>query len=252
MQPIGHPESSESKRRVKNLIEMSGLFEHLALLSPEAASEEAILRFHTPAYIDELKKLSDGSGGTTGEHVQFGPGSYEIATLSAGGVITALDQILQNSLRNAYTLVRPPGHPAESDRARGFCMLGNIPIAIKHAQEKYNIERVAVIDWDVHHGNGTESAFYDDPSVLTISIHEDGNFPADSGAIEDKGTGEGMGFNINIPLPPGSGIGAYSKVFESIILPALDIYQPELIIVASGFDASRYDPLGRMILSSEA
>lgn len=252
MQPIAHPESAESKRRVKNLIEVSGLLDQLTVLRPHVASEESVLRYHSRDYIEHLKQLSDGNGGVTGEEVQFGRGSYEIALLSAGGVIASMDAVLNQSVKNAYALVRPPGHHAEAELARGFCMLGNIPIAIKHAQTNYGLKRIAVVDWDVHHGNGTESAFYDDASVLTMSIHEEGNFPVDTGALEDNGVGEGLGFNINVPLPPGSGKGAYFETFESVILPALYAYRPEMIIVASGFDASRYDPLGRMLLSSQA
>lgn len=252
MQPMAHPESEESKRRVKSLLDISGLLAQLLPLQPEASSEESILRVHTPGYISELKSLSENHGGIIGEHVQFGRGSYPIAQLSAGGVMAAAKAIMQNKVRNAYALVRPPGHHAEADQARGFCLLANIPITIRQLQASYGLQRIAVVDWDVHHGNGTESIFYNDPSVLTISIHEDGNYPEESGLISDVGSGQGEGFNINVPLPPGSGIGAYNDVFESVVLPALNVYQPEMIIVASGFDASKYDPLGRMLLSSEA
>ncbi|NIB40751.1 class II histone deacetylase [Pseudomaricurvus alkylphenolicus] len=252
MQPMAHPESAESKRRVRNLVEVSELLPKLEVLQPEAASDDAIARVHTREYIEELKSLSDNHGGVTGEHVQFGRGSYDIAKLSTGGVMAAADAIMEQQVTNAYTLVRPPGHHAEADQARGFCLLANIPITIRHLQARYGLKRIAVIDWDVHHGNGTESIFYDDPSVLTISIHEDGNYPEDTGANSDRGKGDGEGFNINVPLPPGSGFGAYQKTFSSIVAPALQTYQPEMIIVASGFDASKFDPLGRMLLSSEA
>ncbi len=252
MQPYAHPESTESKRRIKNLLDVSGILNQLTQLEPYSASDEAILRVHTQEYLNELITLSKNNGGFTGEETQFGRGGYAIAQLSAGGVMAAADSIMQQKVDNAYALVRPPGHHAEVDRARGFCLLANIPITVRHLQHKYGLKRIAVVDWDVHHGNGTESIFYNDNSVLTMSIHEDGNYPEDAGSIEDTGVDAGEGFNINVPLPPGSGIGAYNQVFESVILPALEAYQPEFIIVASGFDASNFDPLGRMILGSEA
>ena len=152
---------------------------------------------------------------------------------------------------NAYALVRPPGHHAERDTGRGFCIFANVAIAATHARQVRGLERVAVVDWDVHHGNGTEHAFYDDPSVLTISIHQDNNYPPNSGAMTDTGSGAGQGYNINVPLPAGSGVGAYVATFERVVAPALRNYRPELIIVASGLDASAMDPLASMMMTSD-
>jgi acetoin utilization deacetylase AcuC-like enzyme len=151
---------------------------------------------------------------------------------------------------NAYALVRPPGHHAERDRGRGFCIFGNVALAAMHAREARGLSRVAIVDWDVHHGNGTEHAFYSDPTVLTISIHQDNNYPPGSGAITDIGSGAGMGYNINVPLPPGSGVGAYVATFEEVVAPALRGFRPELILVASGLDASAMDPLASMMMTS--
>jgi acetoin utilization deacetylase AcuC-like enzyme len=134
----------------------------------------------------------------------------------------------------------------------GFCLFGNAAIAVHHARQARGLERVAIVDWDVHHGNGTQSAFYDDPSVLTISLHQDGVFPPGSGPVEDIGEGPGAGYNLNVPLPPGSGNGAYAHAFREVVLPALDAFQPELIVVASGLDANAMDPLGRMMLTPRA
>jgi len=147
--------------------------------------------------------------------------------------------------------VRPPGHHATADASMGFCLFGNAALAIMHAQAVHKVKRVATVDWDVHHGNGTQSAFYDRDDVLTISLHQDGLFPAQSGGLEEVGTGRGVGFNLNIPLPPGSGNGAYIAAFEQVVIPALMRFKPELIVVPSGFDASGFDPLGRMMVSSE-
>lgn len=251
LQPMSHVESPESKRRIKNLIEASGLSEYLVPLQPKPATEEDILRYHTLPYIESLKAVSE-HGGPIGDETYCGRGSFDVALLAVGGAITALDSILNGQVKNVYALVRPAGHHAEPDKAKGYCLLGNGVIAVLVAKNKWGVGKVAVIDWDVHHGNSAEHAFYSRADVLTISIHQDGCYPADSGAVEDNGEGDGKGFNINIPLPPGSGIGAYVHTFEQVIVPALKEYKPELIIVSSGLDASAFDPMARMMLPSSA
>jgi len=168
-----------------------------------------------------------------------------------GGVIEAVDAVLGGRVENAYALVRPPGHHAERDRGRGFCIFGNIALAAKHALAARAVPRIAVVDWDVHHGNGTQDAFYDDPRVLTISIHQDRNYPFDSGFLAERGEGAGKGANINVPLPPGSGHGAYLATIEQVVVPALRAQEPSLVFVGCGFDASVADPLGRQMCTSE-
>jgi len=251
VQPLGHLENAEGKRRIRNLIEVSGLIDHLLLLKPRAATEDEVLRLHTREYVDRIKDESSKMGGDAGELTPFGPGSYEIALLAAGGCIAAVDAVVDGKVDNAYALVRPPGHHAERDTGRGFCIFANVAIAATHARQVRGLRRVAVVDWDVHHGNGTEHAFYDDPSVLTISIHQDNNYPPNSGAMTDTGSGAGKGYNINVPLPAGSGVGAYVATFERVVAPALRNYRPELIIVASGLDASAMDPLASMMMTSD-
>ncbi|MBS0395916.1 MAG: class II histone deacetylase, partial [Proteobacteria bacterium] len=149
-----------------------------------------------------------------------------------------------------YALVRPPGHHAEPDRGRGYCVFGNAVIAVRHAQRVHRLSRVAVVDWDVHHGNGTETAFLDDPSVLTISVHQDRCYPVDSGQLEVTGRGRAAYTNLNVPLPAGSGHGAYLAAFERAVVPALLRFRPELVVIASGLDANAMDPLGRMMATS--
>jgi acetoin utilization deacetylase AcuC-like enzyme len=190
-------------------------------------------------------------GGDAGELTPFGPGSYEIALLAAGGCLTAVEAVLAGTVNNAYALVRPPGHHAEKDQGRGFCIFANTALAAAHARQALGLSRVAIVDWDVHHGNGTEHAFYSDPTVLTISIHQDNNYPPRSGAIRDTGAGAGEGYNINVPLPPGSGVGAYVATFERVVAPALRAFRPELILIASGLDASAMDPLASMMMTSD-
>lgn len=250
-QPEPHVESPASKRRLRGLIEVSGLLGGLRDISPRPASNDELLRMHTPEYIDRIEALSDEAGGDAGESTPFGRGSAEIARLAVGGCLEGVDAVLGGEVENAYALVRPPGHHAESDMGRGFCLFGNSALAALHARQAGGLERVAIVDWDVHHGNGTEHAFYEDPSVLAISLHQDNLYPAGSGAVEDTGTGDGEGFNVNIPLPPGCGTGAYEHAFDRVVEPALRAFDPDLIIVACGFDAGAMDPLGRMILTSD-
>ena len=251
VEPLRHIENADGKRRLRNLVEVSGLLEQLVELKPRAATEAEILRLHTLDYVESIKKMSSDRGGDAGELTPFGPGSYEIALLAAGGCMTAVDAVMDGKVANAYALVRPPGHHAERDRGRGFCIFGNTALAALHARHARGLARVAIVDWDVHHGNGTEHAFYTDPSVLTISIHQDKNFPPDSGAITDTGAGAGEGLNINVPLPAGSGVGAYVATFERVVAPAIRAFGPELILVASGLDASAMDPLASMMMTSD-
>jgi acetoin utilization deacetylase AcuC-like enzyme len=250
VQPGDHPESAATKRRLLGLLEVSGLLDELVRIPPRPATIDELTSFHALAYVERVKQLSAGVGGEAGELAPVGTGTFEIAQLSAGGCLAAVDAVLKQEVRNAYCLVRPPGHHAESDRGRGFCIFANNVLAAKHARAVYGLTRIAIVDWDVHHGNSQEQAFLDDPTVLTISIHQDGYYPAGSGALEQNGCGRGIGTNINIPLPPGSGHGAYIDAFIRVVVPAVTRFRPELIIVSSGFDGSVIDPLGRMLCHS--
>jgi acetoin utilization deacetylase AcuC-like enzyme len=252
VEPGEHAESPASKRRLKNLVDATGTCDLLIDLTPRPATRDELLRVHTAEYLDEFARLSRERGGIAGHNAPFGPGSFEIARLSAGGCLAAVDAVLAGRVDNAYALVRPPGHHALADGGMGFCFFANVAIAARYAQDVWKAERVAIVDTDVHHGNGTEAAFYDDPSVLTVSIHQEDWFPAASGAVTDVGAGPGTGYNINIPLPAGCGEQAYMSALEEIVLPALDVFAPDLVIVASGYDASALDPLGRMLLRAQS
>ena len=250
VQPLitgGLPENPETKRRFKNLLELSGLAKDLLLLSAPRASVDDLLLVHTKDYIADFKEMSKNGGGELGKQVPFGPGGFQIASRSTGLVVTAVDAVLSGHLDNAYALSRPPGHHCLPDIPNGFCLLNNIAVAVRVAQASKKVTRVAIIDWDVHHGNGTEAIFYTDPNVLTISIHQDKNYPLDTGSEFDRGQGAGFGFNLNIPLPPGSGHLAYMAAMERLVEPSVRMFNPELIIIACGFDASGVDPLSRML-----
>ena len=253
VQPMasGLPENPETKRRLKNLIEVTGLADDLAMRQAPAASSEDLLRVHPATYLDAFKALSDKQGGEIGPRAPFGPGGFEIAALSAGLVTTALSAVLSGDLTNTYALARPPGHHCLPDFPNGFCLMANIAIAIKAAQVAGQCARVAVLDWDVHHGNGTEAISYDDGQVLTISIHQAHNYPLETGDANDTGTGPGLGANMNIPLPPGCGHATYIEVMQRLIAPALKRFKPDVIVVACGYDAAALDPLGRMLATAD-
>jgi acetoin utilization deacetylase AcuC-like enzyme len=195
--------------------------------------------------------MSDGEGGDVGLDAWVGAGSSEIAALAAGGVLAAVDAVIERQLSNAYALARPSGHHAGPDHGMGFCIFNNGVLGAMHAREVHGVEKIAILDWDVHHGNGAQAAFYDDPRVLTISVHQDGVFPPGSGAIREIGDGSGAGLNINVPLPPGSGRGAYRETFDRVVVPALRKFAPDFLLVASGFDANGFDPMSRQLLCSE-
>ncbi|WP_175650431.1 class II histone deacetylase [Pseudomonas sp. Marseille-P9899] len=248
----GHAESPETKRRLKSLLDVSGLTRQLQVRSAASATDEDLLRVHSAEYLQRFKAMSDAGGGELGPHAPIGPGSYEIAQLSAGLAMAAVDAVLAGEANNAYSLSRPPGHHCLADSAMGFCFLANIAIAVEAAKARRGLGKVAVIDWDVHHGNGTQSIFEDRGDVLTISLHQDGCFPAGYSGEEDRGRGAGLGANINIPLPPGSGHDAYLHAMQRMVIPALERFEPELIIVACGYDANAVDPLARMLLHSDS
>ncbi len=247
----GLPETAESKRRLKNLIDVTGLSAELVVRGAQPASHEDLLRVHPASYLTDFKALSDAEGGEMGRRTPFGKGGYEIAAQSAGLSIAALDAVLRGELRNAYALSRPPGHHCLPDYPNGFCLLANLALAIEAARAKGRAARFAVLDWDVHHGNGTEAIFYGDPEVLTVSIHQERNYPMDTGDFADRGTGAGMGMNLNIPLPAGTGHLGYLMAMDRLALPAIRAFAPDVIIIACGFDAAAIDPLGRMLATAE-
>ena len=249
---LSNAESALSKTRFRDLLSRSGLMDLLVQLPGRPARAEELERLHPPSHLERLRALSDAGGGEAGEATPIGPGSYEIAVRAAGGAISTVEAVVTGQVDQAYALVRPPGHHAEAEQARGYCLLGNTALAVLHARHALGVERVAVVDWDVHHGNGTEDAFYGDGSVLTISLHADELYPPGRGGADARGAGEGLGANINVPLPEGSGAGAYLAAMHEVVVPALRRFSPDLVVVASGLDASAFDPLGRQVLHSDA
>lgn len=233
---------------------VSGIMDKLTKIPARVATKSELCRFHTEKYHDRIKIESENQGGGEGGDVcHFGYGGYDIAALSTGGVLAAVEAVLEGRIDNAYCLVRPPGHHAVANRGMGFCLFNNIVLGALHARSlDKKIKKIAIVDYDVHHGNGTEDAFYNDPNTLFVSLHQDNNYPQSSGLISRTGGVGAEGTNINLPLPPGCGNGVYQYAFEKCVVPALEKFQPDFVFVSSGYDASYADPLGSMMLSSES
>lgn len=244
-------ESPESRRRLLNLLHRSGLVDQLTMLSPTPAEEAELELVHAPEYVARIRRLSQANGGEAGEYAAFGPGTFPIAALAAGAVRDGLRWVFEGAGRRAYALVRPPGHHAERDRGRGYCIFSNVAVGIRACQSQGVLDRVAVIDIDVHHGNGTEQAFWASPEVMTVSLHQDRCYPEDSGFPRESGAEGARGANVNVPLLPGSGLGAYLDAIDRIVEPVLRAQRPEVLVLAIGYDAGGLDPLGRMLLSAE-
>lgn len=252
VQPDRHAYDPEIARRFRNLLEMSGLAERLIHLKPRPATEAEIRRVHTQDHVDQIRALSAlPMGGDAGNLVPIPPGTFDVALLAAGGAITAVDAVMKGQVDNAYALLRPAGHHSTPNASMGFCVFSNAAIAGRHLLEVHGLDRIAYVDWDVHHGNGTQAAFYGEPRALTISIHQDRWYPTNDGFLDQLGEGAAKGTNINIPLPAGSGVGAYYAAYERVVIPALKAFRPDFIFVPSGFDAGAMDPLGRMMMHSE-
>ncbi len=214
---------------------------------PQPAKREFIERVHTAAHIDRIESLR-GQSAALDVDTAVSPGSVEAVYLGTGAAIDAVTAVVNSNAQRAFALVRPPGHHAEHDRAMGFCLFNNIAIAAAHARAELGCDRVLIVDWDVHHGNGTQQAFYGDPNVLFFSTHQHPLYPG-TGASDEIGTGDGAGYTVNVPLPPGFADAEYAAIFRQILVPIADSFAPNLVLVSAGFDAHRNDPLGSMALT---
>jgi acetoin utilization deacetylase AcuC-like enzyme len=212
------------------------------------ATDEQLARVHEPAYVESIGHLA-GRSGFLDSDTYLSPGSVPAARRAAGAAVALVDA-LHAGARLGFAVPRPPGHHALADRAMGFCLLNNIAVAAAHARS-LGYQRVLLLDWDVHHGNGTEAIFYGDPSVLFMSLHQYPNYPG-TGAATDTGQGDGRGRTVNLPLPPGGNDAAYAAAFERVVSPIIEQFAPDFALVSCGFDAHERDPLAQMRLSSQA
>jgi acetoin utilization deacetylase AcuC-like enzyme len=240
-------ERPERLTLTRRALDGSGVLASVVELPPRFATEAELGLAHTEAHVRRmLDAVATGERVEVGDDAWSGPGTHDALLLAAGGLLAAVEAVLDGSLDNAFALLRPPGHHAERDAAMGFCLVNNVAIAARWVQRERGLERVAIVDWDVHHGNGTEEIFLDDPSVLTVSLHQDGLYPAHTGGLETRGAG---GTNVNVPLPPGTGDDGYLHAFDRVVAPVVRTFGPQLLLVAAGQDGSATDPLGRMSIT---
>jgi acetoin utilization deacetylase AcuC-like enzyme len=240
----GHPESPERLSAVYDMLDRSFSKETFVHITPEKAAEEDILRVHSRTYLNAVAgtekqpTLLSADTGSCGE-------SYQTALLAAGGLFRAISMVVSGELKNAFALIRPPGHHAEKNRAMGYCLFNHVALGARYAQRKLGLKRILIADWDVHHGNGTQHAFEDDSSVLFFSVHQFPHFPG-TGAFTEIGSGPGEGYTVNVPLPRGYGDGEFVSIFDKLLRPLAAEFDPDLILVSAGFDIHSADPLGGM------
>jgi acetoin utilization deacetylase AcuC-like enzyme len=243
-----HPENPGRLRAVHALLDEAGLTPKLQPLAFAPATPDDLALVHDPAYVDAVRRAAERGGGWADPDTLITPRSYDVAACAAGAVIAATDAVLRRDADDALCLVRPPGHHAEPAQAMGFCLFNSVAVAAAHALARRGLERVAIVDIDVHHGNGTQDAFYDDPRVLYVSTHEYPFYPG-TGALDEIGAGAGRGCNINLPMPAGCDDAAFLRAHDEVVLPALRRYRPQLVLVSAGFDAHFADPLAGEALS---
>ncbi len=248
----GHPERAERLTAITKHLQEVQLWQKLKHLMIDDAAEEWVLKAHSIEHLRYVRQACHQNLRLLDQGDTFiSEKSYEAALLASGGVLAAVDAVINDILQNAFCAVRPPGHHAERNKAMGFCLFNNIAIAARYAQYKYGIQRIVILDWDVHHGNGTQDIFYDDKSVFYISTHQYPFYPG-TGSRSESGNGAGEGYNLNIPMFAGSGDEEFQEAFRDEILPAIENYHPDLILISAGFDAHRDDPLANLNLTEES
>ena len=247
-----HP---EKRQRLVTLIErlkQDRFWDRMIHLTPEPAPLNSLTAIHDPDYVERIRLTCESGTLFEPDDSTIGsPGTYNAALMAAGAVLKAADSVMAGQIDNAFCAVRPPGHHAEKDRAMGFCFFNNVAIGARYLQRHHGVGKVAIIDWDVHHGNGTQQAFYDDPSVFYFSIHQYPLYPPNSGRAGEHGTGPGKGFTLNVPVAAGSTDTDYRRIFMENLRPAMARFQPDFILISAGFDGHARDPLGGVMLTEQ-
>ena len=247
----GHPESAARLESVMAHLKSSGLLNRLVKVEARRASREEISLVHTTFYQKQIASICSAGGGSLDADTILSAGSCDAAEYAAGGAVAAVEAVMAGSVGKCFALVRPPGHHAFADRGSGFCIYNNIAIAARYARAKFGLKRLAIIDFDVHHGNGTQALFDDNPATMYVSVHQSPLYPG-SGGVNDIGVGEAAGTKVNIPLPPGCKDAEYIKVYDEIVMPAVRRFGPELLLVSAGYDAHANQPLAEMRLTAAA
>lgn len=245
----GHPEKGERVSYSYDALGKAGVLEKLTGINPRPASMEEIGMVHLPEYIARVRDFSNRGGGSFGPDNAGSRGTFETALLAAGGTLSAVDAVMDKEVEGTFALVRPPGHHARPGAGIGFCYFNNIAICARYAAKKYGLNRILVVDWDEHHGNGTEEIFYNDSSVLYFSVHRDWSYPG-TGHAGSVGERKGEGYNINVPLPRRSGDNDYEYVFRQVLQPVAYDYKPELVLVSAGMDTHAKDTIGQMNMTA--
>jgi acetoin utilization deacetylase AcuC-like enzyme len=240
-----HPESPRRLQAIYAMLSEPDMKDQFKEVPVRRAEREELLLVHAPEYVDMLAETEGKDRSVLDPDTSTSPGSYEAALLAAGGLCEAIAMVNRGELDNAFALVRPPGHHAEHSRAMGFCLFNNVAVGARYAQESLNMERILIVDWDLHHGNGTQHSFEEDPSILYFSTHQYPYYPG-SGAFGEVGGNGGKGYTVNVPLSTGYGDGEYVEIFEKILKPIAAEFDPDLILVSAGFDIYFEDPLGGM------
>ncbi len=249
---IGHPERPDRLRAVITHLKQSGTMDNLQQIQPVQATLDWIEKVHPASYVQMIeRRCRSGETVLDSGDTHVCSDSYAIGLLASGGVLRAIDDVMSGLVRRIFCAVRPPGHHAETQSVMGFCLFNNIAVGARYAQQKYGVERVAILDWDVHHGNGTQEIFWTDPSVLYVSTHQYPLWPG-TGASNETGEGAGEGYTVNCPMRPGSGEQEFLDAFANRIMPALHRYRPELLLISAGFDAHTADPLANLNLTEES
>jgi acetoin utilization deacetylase AcuC-like enzyme len=244
-----HPENAQRLEAIMAHLTETGLLKQLTLIKPRPATVEELTYVHQASYVSRIQDAASRGGGWLDGDTVMSPDSYDAALYAAGGAIEATDAVISGRTNSAFALVRPPGHHATAMAAMGFCLFNNIAIAAQHALKKHKLDKVTIIDFDVHHGNGTQEAFYNNPQALYISTHQYPHYPG-TGTVGETGSGAAEGTTVNIPLPGGSGDDEYRQVFEEIIVPVVRRFHPELILVSAGYDLHWKDRLAMMEVST--
>jgi acetoin utilization deacetylase AcuC-like enzyme len=247
----GHPESPRRFEAVARGLEEAGLTAKMQRAEPLVPEREDLVAVHAEAYLKLAEsEIRAGNDQLSTGDTSLSPRSWEAALKAAGSALAAVDLVMSGKVANAFAQVRPPGHHASPARGMGFCILNNVALAARRAQRRHGLERVLIVDWDVHHGNGTQDTFYEDPSVFFFSTHQSPWYPG-TGAEAETGSGKGKGTTLNCPLPAGSGHAEIFRAFREQLIPAADKFKPELILISAGFDSRIGDPLGHFTLSDQ-
>lgn len=247
----GHPECPERLTESLKYLQTLAWFKDLKALPPRIAEDEWINTTHGLNYMKRAQEIcKSGQPWLDTPDVGISENSYEIALLAAGGALELADKVVKKEIKNGFALLRPPGHHAERENAMGFCLFNNAAVTARYLQKKHGLEKIAILDWDVHHGNGTQHTFEDDPSVLYASLHQFPFYPG-TGAAWENGVGRGKGATLNCPMEQGSGNKEYETAFQQKIMPKMEEFKPDAVLISAGFDAHERDPLARIGLTTE-